>query len=282
MQHVHKKSGSSSSHTPLFSIKHLSFAYPARPGEKSRGGHKVFSDFSVDIREGLVTTILGANGSGKTTLFDLMCKNLEAQRGSISLRGVDISRLRLRDFAQLVAIVHQHNRAPRDISIRELVAYGRHPYHEDLRLRSKENVQRDSMAVDRAIRLCSLEEIAAAPVTALSGGQAQRVWIAMALAQETKVLLLDEPTTYLDVRYQLEILALIRKLNRELGMSVIMVIHDINQAIHYSHELIALEGGSLAAQGAPEEIVNAELMRRVYGIDMDVITIRDKPYVMAI
>ena len=133
-----------------------------------------------------------------------------------------------------------------------------------------------------ALETTGLSELADAPAASLSGGQAQRAWIAMALAQGSKVLLLDEPTTYLDVRYQLDILRLVRRLNAEFGITVVMVLHDINQALCYSDEVVALADGRIVAQGAPREVVTPNVIKRVYGIDLDVVEVEGKPFVLAV
>ena len=253
-----------------FTIRGLSFSY----GEKV-----VFESLDAAFREGIVTTIIGANGSGKTTLFNLMTKNLKPAGGTIHLRGGDVTALRLRDFARLVAIVHQHNIAPADIPVRRLVGYGRTPHHGFGRMARTDE---DERMIAWALETTGLSDLADAPVSSLSGGQRQRAWIAMSLAQGTKVLLLDEPTTYLDVRYQLEILHLVRDLNVKSGMTVIMVLHDINQSLHYSDEVVALAGGRMVAQGPPDDIVTPELVRQVYGVDLEIERIRDKPFVLAV
>ncbi len=268
----------------VFTVRGLGFAYGGRAackGGTAAGGRgtRIFDGLDLDIREGVVTTLIGANGSGKSTLFNLLTKNLKPQAGSIFLRAGDISALRLKDFAKLVAIVHQRNSAPGDLSVEKLVGYGRYPFQG---LGQKRDADEDERMVAWALETTGLSELADAPVASLSGGQAQRVWIAMALAQGSKVLLLDEPTTYLDVRYQLDILRLVRRLNAEFGITVVMVLHDINQALCYSDEVVALADGRIVAQGAPREVVTPDVIKRVYGIDLDVVEVEGKPFVLAV
>ena len=268
----------------VFTVRGLGFAYGGRAackGGAAAGGRgtRIFDGLDLDIREGVVTTLIGANGSGKSTLFNLLTKNLKPQAGSILLRAGDISALRLKDFAKLVAIVHQRNSAPGDLSVEKLVGYGRYPFQG---LGQKRNADEDERMVAWALETTGLSELADAPVASLSGGQAQRAWIAMALAQGSKVLLLDEPTTYLDVRYQLDILRLVRRLNAEFGITVVMVLHDINQALCYSDEVVALADGRIVAQGAPREVVTPDVIKRVYGIDLDVVEVEGKPFVLAV
>ncbi len=254
----------------VFTIENLAFSY---------GAHPVFDGLTLAFREGAVTTLIGANGSGKSTLFDLMTKNLKPKAGSLFLRGANVADLRLRDFAKLVAIVHQRNIAPADLTVERLVAYGRFPYRSFGR---SGDAAEDARMVDWALEVCELADCRGQSVASLSGGQAQRAWIALALAQGSKVLLLDEPTTYLDVRYQLDILRLVRRLNEEFAMTVIMVLHDVNQALHYSDEVVALADGRVVAQGAPGDIVSEELLRAVYGIPLRVVEVDGRPFVLEV
>ena len=263
---------------PIFTVRDLSFSYPCRHGDP-RGGRRIFHGLDLTLSEGIVTTLIGANGSGKSTLFNLMTKNLVPTGGSVHLRGGDVAQLRLRDFARLVAIVHQRNTAPADLSVEKVVGYGRYAHHDLARVAATEE---DDRMVAWALATCGLSDLAQSPVSALSGGQTQRVWIAMALAQGTRVLLLDEPTTYLDIRYQLDILRLVRRLNEEFGMTVVMVLHDINQAIHYSDEIVALAGGRVVAQGDPRRVVTGELLRRVYDVDLRVAEVDGEPFVVPV
>lgn len=257
---------------PVFTVNGLQFAY-------DHGRVPIFDGLDLTIPEGQITTLIGANGSGKSTLFNLLTKNLKPTGGSIHLRGGDVSALRLRDFARLVAIVHQKNSAPGDLAVEKLVGYGRFPYHG---VGSAASTEEDERMVAWALEVTGLTEYARRPVSALSGGQAQRVWIAMALAQGSDVLLLDEPTTYLDIRYQLDILHLVKRLNSEFGMTVIMVLHDVNQALRYSDNLVALAGGRIVAQGAPDSIITPNLLEQVYGVRLGVTTIEGKPFVLAV
>lgn len=268
----------------VFTVRGLGFAYGERVADKGGAaaggrGARIFDGLDLDIREGVVTTLIGANGSGKSTLFNLLTKNLKPQAGSIFLRTGDVSALRLKDFAKLVAIVHQRNSVPGDLSVEKLVGYGRYPFQG---LGQKRDADEDERMVAWALETTGLSELADAPVASLSGGQAQRAWIAMALAQGSKVLLLDEPTTYLDVRYQLDILRLVRRLNADFGITVVMVLHDINQALCYSDEVVALADGRIVAQGASCEVVTSDIIKRVYGIDLDVVEVGGKPFVLAV
>lgn len=254
----------------IFTVKNLSFAY---------GKHQVLQGLDVSLREGKITTLIGANGCGKSTLFNLMTKNLKPDQGEIQFRGQNIAHLRLKDFAKEVAIVHQYNTAPPDLTVEKLVGYGRTPYHT---LGLSGDPQQDEEKIRWALEITHTVKHKDKPVAELSGGQKQRVWIAMALAQDTKVLFLDEPTTYLDVRYQLQILKLIQKLNREYGITIVMVLHDINQSLYYSDEIVAMKGGKIIAQGVPEGILTGELVKEVYDVDLTIQSVDGKPFVIPV
>lgn len=254
----------------VFDIKGLTFSY---------GTNEVIKGLDLSIKQGKVTTLIGANGCGKSTLFNLITKNLRPQRGEIRLEGKDISQVKLKDFARQVAIVHQYNTAPADISVEKLVAFGRTPYHS---FGSLSNSEEDEEKIKRALEITNTEKLKDKAVAQLSGGQKQRVWIAMALAQDTKILFLDEPTTYLDIRYQLQILKLVRKLNEEYGMTVIMVLHDINQSLYYSDEIVAMKDGRITAQGKPEEIITSELIKNVYDVELGISAVNGKPFVLPV
>lgn len=254
----------------VFDIKGLTFSY---------GTNEVIKGLDLSIKQGKVTTLIGANGCGKSTLFSLITKNLRPQRGEIRLECKDISQVKLKDFARQVAIVHQYNTAPADISVEKLVAFGRTPYHG---FGSLSNSEEDEEKIKRALEITNTEKLKDKAVAQLSGGQKQRVWIAMALAQDTKILFLDEPTTYLDIRYQLQILKLVRKLNEEYGMTVIMVLHDINQSLYYSDEIVAMKDGRITAQGKPEEIITSELIKNVYDVELGISAVKGKPFVLPV
>jgi iron complex transport system ATP-binding protein len=237
----------------VFQVEHLSFAY-------TDSDRLLFDDLSLTVASGKITALIGANGSGKSTLFQIMTKNLRPRAGNVLLYGKDIARYRLRDFAREVAAVHQRNTAPYDISVQQLVAYGRLPWRQHLHPKDGE----DEQAVSDALAFCDLTSLQSRRVSELSGGQQQRVWIALALAQKTRVILLDEPTTYLDIQYQLMVLNLIKNLNHKLAMTVFMISHDINQALNISDELIALGRHGLVMQGAARDMANGELLSEIY------------------
>jgi iron complex transport system ATP-binding protein len=222
----------------------------------------VLDGVSVGIPRGKVTTVLGANGSGKSTLFHLIGKNLPVKKGEIRFEGEDIKGVRIKDYAKRVSIVHQANPTFGDVTVESLVSYGRTPF-----LSFFERIgANDQKLIERAMKIADVTKFRDRKLASLSGGQRQRAWIAMALAQDTDTILLDEPTTWLDIRYQIQILRLIRRLNQEFGTTVVMVLHDMNQAIQYSDEIIGLKDGKICGHGRPEEIVTEDFIEDVYGI----------------
>ena len=233
---------------PAMEVRNLSFSY---------GKNKVLRDVSFKIKGGDITTIMGANGCGKSTLFSLMTKNLYPRKGNIFLSGKNIQNLGLKDFAKKVSIVHQYNTSSDDITVERLVSFGRTPHMKMMQAKSQEDEER----IQWAMEVTNVEKYRNREIARLSGGQRQRVWIAMALAQNTGILFLDEPTTYLDIRYQIEILELIRRLNEEYGITIIMVLHDINQATHFSQQVIGLKDGAVSFQGDPQEVIDPDSIR---------------------
>ena len=250
-------------------VKNVFFSY---------GKNEILKGACLKIEKGKVTTIMGANGCGKSTLFSLMTKNLAPGKGKILLGGKNISNLRLNEFARKVAIVHQYNTAADDITVERLVSFGRTPHLGMMGIRGEE----DERYVNWAMEVTNVSQFRERELSRLSGGQRQRVWIAMALAQGTEILFLDEPTTYLDIRYQIEILELVRKLNREFGMTIVMVLHDINQSIYFSDKIIGLAGGKVIVEGEPEEVITEESIHALYGIDLKVARVDERKFVLTV
>ncbi|MBO0807301.1 MAG: ABC transporter ATP-binding protein [Actinobacteria bacterium] len=234
------------------------------------GAQIVARDLSFKVSEGCITTLIGRNGSGKSTLVRAIGRLLRPQQGAILLDGKAISSLPTKQLAQHLAILPQGPSAPDGVTVRDLVEHGRYPHRTFLGLKSEE----DHLAVAWALNQTDMTEVADRPLGQLSGGQRQRAWIAMALAQDTDIILLDEPTTFLDVAYQLEAMELLKRLNQRNGTTILMVLHDINQAAQYSDQLIAVNDGSIYAAGCPADVVTAEMVHDVFGLDADIITDR--------
>lgn len=221
----------------------------------------IIDQLNAEIPHGQVTAIIGPNGCGKSTLLAGLAKLHPAKHGQILLDGCDIARLSPREMAQSLALLPQDGVAPDGMTVADLVRFGRHPHIGLLRQWSKD----DQQAVVEAIATADLTSMADRSLTTLSGGQRQRAWIAMALAQATPLLLLDEPTAALDLGHQIEVFELIRQLSAE-GKTVVMVVHDLASACRYADHLIAMRNGSIMAAGAPKTIVTPELIHQLYGV----------------
>ncbi|MEZ2391442.1 ABC transporter ATP-binding protein [bacterium RCC_150] len=231
------------------------------------GQRPVVEGLSTRIPEGKVTMIVGANACGKSTLLRGLSRLLKPRLGAVTLDGKDIHRRSAREVARTLGLLPQHPIAPDGITVRELVGRGRYPHHRYFRGASED----DDAAVQRALETTTTLELADRNVDELSGGQRQRVWIAMALAQETEVLLLDEPTTFLDVAHQVEVLDLVTDLNRGRGTTVAIVMHDLNLAARYADHLIAMKAGAIVAEGPAGQVVTEDLVREVFGLDSRVV-----------
>lgn len=234
-------------------IKNLQFSYNESP---------FIDDLSGRIEKGKITTILGPNGSGKSTLLNLLVRQLQPKGGDIILDGKSIVTMPVKEMAKKIAMVHQQNSAPADLTVERLVNFGRMPHQTMFSSADEEGRE----AVEWALEVTKLTHMRKKRVGRLSGGERQRAWIAMALAQKTEILFLDEPTTYLDIFYQLEVLTLVRKLNREYGKTIVMVLHDINQAMQFSDNLIIMRNGTICYEGSAENGITEKRLQEVYGI----------------
>lgn len=234
----------------------------------------------LDLRltGGRITSIIGPNGCGKSTLLRALARLLPAGGGSIHLYGQALHSLPPREVARRLAILPQGPAAPEGLSVEDLVWFGRHPHQGRFPVRREE----DREAVAWALAQTGMTVFAGRPLEALSGGQRQRAWIAMSLAQQTDILLLDEPTTYLDLSHQLEVLHLAQRLNRDQGKTVVMVLHDLNQAVRYSDELVAMRAGQVYAQGRPGDLMTDSLLRDVFGLKAHILADPDtgRPHVI--
>lgn len=215
------------------------------------------------VHGGEITALVGPNGCGKSTLLKGMTRVLRPRAGTVYLDGAAIQRMPTKALARRLGLLPQTPVAPDGMTVRELVAQGRFPHQGWLQQWSP----KDEEAVDRALDITGMKAMADRPVDELSGGQRQRAWIAMTLAQETEVLLLDEPTTFLDMAHQLEVLELLVRLNKEDGRTIVMVLHDLNQAARYAHRLVVMSQGRVFSVGSPAEVITPEMLREVFGVE---------------
>ncbi|WP_026703156.1 ABC transporter ATP-binding protein [Salibacterium aidingense] len=229
----------------------LTFSYDAGP---------ILKNLSVSIPEGKITVFIGGNGCGKSTLLRSMARLLQPDQGTVLLDGEDISRLKTKEVAKKMSILPQGSSAPEGLTVEQLVRQGRYPHQSWLKQWSPE----DETMVQQALNATSMKERGSQPVDALSGGQRQRAWIAMTLAQGSDTLLLDEPTTYLDMAHQVEVLDLLYDLNNKEGRTIVMVLHDMNMACRYAHRLVAMQNQTIYAEGRPEDIMKEGLVRDVF------------------
>ncbi len=235
-------------------IKDITYSYDKKTNH--------LKNISSKIDQHKITTIIGPNGSGKSTLLGILANSYAPKKGQVMINGKQLHQIKPKELAKKIAIVHQQNSAPADMTVEKLTSYGRLPYKSIFSNQTPD----DQQAVEWALQKTNLIDKKNKMISELSGGERQRAWIAMTLAQSTPYLFLDEPTTYLDIYYQYEILELIKQLNSENGLTIVMVLHDINQAIRYSDTIMVMKDGKLIKKGTPEHVVTSELIQEIYGV----------------
>lgn len=226
----------------------------------------IVKNLSVKIPDKKITTIIGSNGCGKSTLLKAITRIIAQQSGMVVLDGKNISKENTKNLAKKMAILPQTPESASGMTVGELVSYGRFPYQKGFGRLTKKDYQ----VIDWALEVTGIIDFKFRPVDSLSGGQRQRVWIAMALAQETEIIFLDEPTTYLDMAHQLEVLELLQKLNHEQGRTIVMVLHDLNQAARFADYIIALKEGQIVKAGECEEVITHDVLKQVFQIDAQI------------
>jgi iron complex transport system ATP-binding protein len=231
------------------------------------GEHAVLEDVHVLLPPGEITAFVGPNGSGKSTLLRVLARLLKPGEGTVVLDGVELNRLPAREIARRIATLRQSGETPPGVTVEELVALGRFPHRGPFGVASAD----DREIVEWAIEATRIEPLRKRTVDTLSGGERQRAWVAMALAQRTGVLLLDEPTTFLDIRAQVDVLSLVRELSVMHGITVGWVLHDLNSAVAYSDRVVALSKGRVVAQGSPVSVVSPDLVAEVFGVEVSVL-----------
>lgn len=232
------------------------------------GTLEIVKDLNLTIPKGKITTIIGANGCGKSTILKSIARILQPKSGTIMINGVEMSgRRNSKEIARMMAVLPQSPKAPSGLTVEELIAYGRFPHQKGLGSLKQE----DREIVKWALEVTGLLEFKDRAIEALSGGQRQRAWIAMALAQETDVLLLDEPTTYLDLAHQLDILKLLEDLNKKQGRTIVMVIHELNNAARFADYMIGIKKGQIVKSGTPDEVMTKDVLRELFNIDAEIV-----------
>jgi iron complex transport system ATP-binding protein len=231
------------------------------------GSDPIIENFSLDVKAGEIITLIGSNGSGKSTVLKAMGRTLKPSRGAVYLDGKALLSYDTKALARKMAMLPQSHNTPADLTVRDLVAYGRFPHSGIFRASGS----KDKEAVDKALYLTQLEELQDRFVSTLSGGERQRAWIALNLAQEPSVLLLDEPTTFLDISHQFELLELVSDMNRNMGIAIVMVLHDLNHAARYSDRIIAIKNKGIYCSGTVKEVMTEKNLREIFNIKTRII-----------
>ncbi len=231
------------------------------------GENVIIKNIDVEVLKGQITTIIGPNGSGKSTLLKALTRLIDYKKGVVNLNGENIKNIHNKDFAKMIAVLPQMHSAPPDFKVRELVGYGRVPYQKW----HEQNSSKDNKIIEWAMEITGVSKLADKSINACSGGEAQRVWIATVLAQEPEILFLDEPTTYLDICHQFEMMKLIKKLNQTSGMGIVMVLHDLSHALEMSDKIIILKDGKKYSEGTPSKVITSKMMKEVYDVDCEIV-----------
>lgn len=244
---------------PVLETRQLTLAYDEAA---------VIANLDLAIPAGRITALVGRNGCGKSTLLRALARLMKPRGGAVYLDNAAISKLSTKEVAKRLGILPQGPVAPEGITVRDLVAQGRYPHQSWLQQWSVE----DERMVTQALALTGMADLADRSVDTLSGGQRQKAWIAMALAQGTSLLLLDEPTTFLDIAHQFEVLQLLQKLNAEEGRTIVIVIHDLNHAARFTHHMVMIDEGKVIIEGAPPEVMTPAMIRQVFEVEAEVLT----------
>ena len=239
------------------------------------GDRQILHDINVSVPVGKITTLIGPNGCGKSTLLRSMIGYIHSPRECVTILGKPLQSYSQSELARQMAFLPQVPNMPKDMTVEELVYCGRYPYQTWWKNTAKE----DREIVDYALGITKTDHLRYQLIPSLSGGERQRVWIAMALAQEPKLLVLDEPTTYLDINHQLEIMELLKRLNEEQGLTVLMVLHELTQAVQYSRYMAVIKNGHLVTSGETKSIISDHLFQQVFSVDVQIDTFDDKQYV---
>ncbi len=245
--------------------------------EIAYGDYTAVADMDITVLKGRITSIIGPNGSGKSTVLKALTRLLDYRRGAVYLDRRDVREFTQKEFARHIGVLPQIHSAPPDFQVKELVGYGRLPYQKWY----QHNTDDDRRIVDWAMKATGVWGLKDKSINQCSGGESQRVWIATVLSQQPEILFLDEPTTYLDISHQQEMMRLIKRLNRESGIGVVMVLHDLSHALEVSDWIVVIKDGRKYDEGRPEDVITARMMRDVYDVDCDIIRVpgRERPLI---
>lgn len=231
------------------------------------GEYVAVQDMDIQVKKGEITTIIGPNGSGKSTVLKALTRLLKYRKGIVRLDSRDLLQFEAKELARRVGVLPQRHSAPPDFKVKDLVGYGRMPYQKWYSKNSAE----DEKVIDWALKVTGTWELREKSINQCSGGESQRVWIATVLTQQPEILFLDEPTTYLDISHQLETMRLVRRLNRESGIGVVMVLHDLSQALEVSDRIVVIKEGRKYSEGTPDEVITSRMMKEVYDVDCEIL-----------
>jgi len=236
------------------------------------------TDMNINIDKREITTIIGPNGSGKSTILKALTRLIKFQEGSVYIDGRELGQYKTRELSRRIAVLPQVHSAPEDFRVKELVSYGRMPYQKLLKGQSAE----DRRIIDWAMHATGIYHLREKSIYEVSGGEGQRVWIATVLTQQPEILFLDEPTTYLDISYQYETMKLIKQLNRQTGIGVVMVLHDLSQALEISDRIVIIKDGRKYSEGTPDQVITRRMMMDVYNVRCDIVRLngRTKPIIV--
>lgn len=242
------------------------------------GEYIAVKDMDIHLKKGEITAIIGPNGSGKSTVLKAITRLLKYKKGTVYMNEKDMLSFGSKELARHIGVLPQSHTAPPDFKVKDLVSYGRMPYQSF----GKRNKEEDERIINWAMKATGVYDLKEKSITQCSGGEAQRVWIATVLAQQPEMMFLDEPTTYLDISHQLDMMKLVKKLNKESGIGVVMVLHDLGQALEVSDRIIVMKQGKKYGEGKPEEVVTKKMMKDVYNVDCDIVWIdgRKKPLIV--
>ncbi|MGL6183990.1 MAG: ABC transporter ATP-binding protein [Clostridium chrysemydis] len=233
----------------------------------SYGDIDIVKNLNIEIPKGKITTIIGANGSGKSTILKTIARIIKAKSGDVLINGKSINKSSSKDIAKEMAVLPQGPKEPKGLTVEELISYGRFPHQSGFSKMKSD----DEKIIDWALKATKIEEFRDRPLEALSGGQRQRAWIAMALAQRTDILVLDEPTTYLDLAHQLEILELLKELNEKHQTTIVMVIHELNNASRFADYMIGVKKGKVSCCGTPFDVMTKDNLKELFNIDGEIV-----------